>query len=193
MRDVSQAWKTLKRRLLHDGSPWLRLYAETVETPQGRRVDNFHQLESPDFSLTAACRADGHFIMLEQYRHGPRRTVLSMPGGHIDASENPEQAAERELLEETGYKAGRMSALGRFCLHPNFGLGWGNFFTALDCERTQEPVHDALEQITVVHLSAENLAEALYDGRIATMHDALCVSLALTHTNPKVLQEASRS
>jgi len=56
-------------------------------------------------------------LMVRQWRHGVGQPTLEIPGGMVEPDESDEVAASRELLEETGYRAGRLHRLG--VLHPN--------------------------------------------------------------------------
>lgn len=56
----------------------------------------------------------GHVLLVRQYRHLPRAMSWELPGGGALAGEAPEAAAQRELREEGGYRAGRLSFLTRF-------------------------------------------------------------------------------
>jgi ADP-ribose pyrophosphatase len=51
--------------------------------------------------------ADGRIVMIRQYRHATRMFLWELVAGRIDSGENPRQAAARELIEETGYRARR--------------------------------------------------------------------------------------
>jgi ADP-ribose pyrophosphatase len=62
----------------------------------------------------------GKAIMMRQFRHAPREWMLEIPRGFVDENESPEQAAHRELMEETGAAASRIESLG--AMHPNSGL-----------------------------------------------------------------------
>ena len=53
-----------------------------------------------DLTVAAVVEHDGKFLIVEEYASG--RRVLTQPGGHIEAGESPEQAIERETLEESG-------------------------------------------------------------------------------------------
>jgi len=53
-----------------------------------------------DLTVAAVIEHDGKYLLVEEYAMGQR--VISQPGGHIEADESPEQAAVREVLEETG-------------------------------------------------------------------------------------------
>ena len=55
---------------------------------------------STDLTVAAVVDLDGRFLLVEEHSSG--RRVLSQPGGHIESGETPEQAVERETLEETG-------------------------------------------------------------------------------------------
>lgn len=60
------------------------------------------------------------FLMVKQWRHGEKHLSTEFPGGVIDDGEDPETAAKRELLEETGAIAGKLSKIG--CVNPNPAL-----------------------------------------------------------------------
>jgi ADP-ribose pyrophosphatase len=58
--------------------------------------------------------ADGHVILIRQYRHVTGGFCWEIPGGGIHPGESPDEAAQRELREEAGYRAGRLRRLGGF-------------------------------------------------------------------------------
>ena len=55
---------------------------------------------------------DDHVCLVENQRYAIDQTLLEVPAGTIDAGETPDQTAERELTEETGYQAGRIRRSG---------------------------------------------------------------------------------
>ena len=61
---------------------------------------------------------DGHVLLVDQYRVPLSRRCLELPAGLVDPGETVEGAAARELLEETGYRADRVTSLGEFCSSP---------------------------------------------------------------------------
>jgi len=179
-KEPERAWTVHDSRLVHDGSPWIRVFQETVETGSGQVVEDFHRVEAMDFALVFAREASGRIIMLRQWRQGPRRFALSFPGGHVEAGEDPAKAALRELTEETGFKADSVRPLGRFCMHSNFGIGWGNFFLADGVSGAPSRDTDDLETAAVRLVDEAELEASLTNGEIATVHDALCAQLGFS-------------
>jgi ADP-ribose pyrophosphatase len=180
MSEPEAPWQVLKSRLIHDGSPWIQVFQDTVQTGSGLVVEDFHRIEAKDFALVFAQDAQGRVIMLRQWRQGPRRFALSFPGGHVEPGEDPAVAGLRELTEETGFKAESVRSLGRFCMHSNLGLGWGNFFITQGVTKISSRSTGDLEIAAVRRVTISELETATSNGSIATVHDALCAQLGLT-------------
>lgn len=80
----------------------------------------FDVLESKDWVNVVPFLKDGRVLLVEQFRFGIGEDTLEFPAGKIEAGQTPEQAAWRELEEETGGKAERMEAAGRCFGNPAF-------------------------------------------------------------------------
>lgn len=59
-------------------------------------------------------------VLVSQFRYATGEMLLELPAGTLEPNEPPEQAAHRELREETGYTAGRLQPIGRFFSAPGF-------------------------------------------------------------------------
>ena len=101
---------TLESRLAFEGT-FLRLYVDKVRSADGH-VGTREYLRHPGAVMVIPLLADGHVVLERQFRYPLRRTVIEFPAGKIDAGESPFNCAQRELLEETGYRAGKWSYLG---------------------------------------------------------------------------------
>ena len=112
-------WQVLKRTTIYD-SPWVRLHRDDVRLPDGSMIDGHHVV---DFPRPAVCVVpigdDGRILLIEHYRFITDTTGWEVPAGRLDESEQLEEAAARELREETGFVAERLDYLGFY--HPSNG------------------------------------------------------------------------
>ena len=75
-------------------------------------------VEAPNAVVVVAVDDEGHVLMVRQYRKAPERELLELPAGVIDPGETPFESAQRELREEVGMAAGRLTELGSFFAAP---------------------------------------------------------------------------
>lgn len=88
--------------------------------------------EHQEYAGLVALTKDNQVLVAEQYRPGPEKLMQEIPGGFVDDGESPEQAAARELTEETGYKAGKLTYLGKVYKDAYNNATW-HYFLATDC------------------------------------------------------------
>lgn len=67
--------------------------------PNGKVVDNFHQVAMPEYAVVVARTTDGRVIMERQYKHGVGKVSLLLPGGLIEAGEKSLLAAKRVMSQ----------------------------------------------------------------------------------------------
>ena len=91
---------------------WVAVRSDTVLLPNGQTLAPYHTVEGPDSVNVVALSKQGNILLVEQYRHPVNRVMLEIPAGHVDRGEAPLAAAQRELIEETGYSGGTWHALG---------------------------------------------------------------------------------
>lgn len=82
---------------------YFRIMATRMQMPSGFEA-RFFLREEPDVVVCLPVTAEGQIILLKEYRPGPGRYLFEVPGGNMDAGEDPAKAAAREVLEETGYQ-----------------------------------------------------------------------------------------
>src|SRR4051812_18676217 len=97
---------TLVRRAVFE-TKWFSLIEEAQ--PSG---DSFYMLELPDYVSVVALTPARELLLVRQHRPVVGRETLELPSGHVDPGERPEDAARRELLEETGFAAEELELLG---------------------------------------------------------------------------------
>lgn len=133
-------------------------------------------LETPDWVNVVALTPEGRLVCVRQFRFGPGRVTTEIPGGVIDAGEEPEAAARRELLEETGYTAPRWTSLG--CVEPNPAYQDNLCFhwLAEGAVRTGAQDPDPGEDIAVCLLDPAEVREEVQSGRMR--HSLVLTALA---------------
>lgn len=164
---------------------WLfRLRQHTLRRQTDGSLYPAYILECNDWVNVVSTTQDGQLIMVRQLRFGTWTEELEVPGGILDRGEDPAQAAERELLEETGYRCGRLSRLGVVRPNPAVQNNRLHVFWAQDCRLVAEQRLDAFESIQVQLLPQER-AYAMLGQDIG--HAAAVSSLALFFRNQGVL------
>jgi 8-oxo-dGTP pyrophosphatase MutT (NUDIX family) len=89
-------------------------------SPVDGQPHTFHRIHSPSWAQILPITADGNAVLVRQFRHGAQRVTLEIPAGLVDPGEDPREAAMRECLEETGYRARSAESLG--VVNPNPAL-----------------------------------------------------------------------
>lgn len=108
----SLAEKILATDTVYKGS-FLELHKDSVKTPDGTLTTREY-LHHPGAAMIIPMLEDGRVILERQYRHPLRKTFLEFPAGKLNPGESPLNCAQRELTEETGYRAQEWKKLGRF-------------------------------------------------------------------------------
>ncbi len=123
-------------------------------------------LESVDWVNCVALDKAGRSVMVEQYRFGVGTCTLETPGGMVDAGETPLQAAQRELLEETGYGGGQWRDLGAVEPNPAIHPHLCHHFLAEGVERVAAPTPGGGEAINVLLATPAEIKAAVAEGRL---------------------------
>ena len=124
-------------------------------SPRTGRDLEFFVIATRDWVNVMPFTDQGELVLVRQFRHGPGRFTLEIPGGIFDGGEGPEVAARRELREETGHDCRQLHYLGR--VNPNPALFTNTCYTylALGCRRVGDLQQDPGEDIEVVTVSPD--------------------------------------
>jgi 8-oxo-dGTP pyrophosphatase MutT (NUDIX family) len=129
--DTHLLWKELSRRQIASCGIF-NLFTSERRSGDGRNGE-FWILEARDWvnvvPLVAAAGGEPGLLMVRQYRHGAEKITTEFPAGLVEPGEDPAVAAARELREETGHRAGRLTLIGS--VHPNPAFMTNRCFTFL--------------------------------------------------------------
>ncbi|MBN2124974.1 MAG: NUDIX hydrolase [Deltaproteobacteria bacterium] len=142
------------------------LRIDRAVSPRTERAHDFTILESLDWVNVIPVTPEGRVVLIRQYRHGTREVTLEIPGGIVENRDSPEEAARRELLEETGYRDGEMIPLGFVHPNPAFLNNRCYTFLAKDVYPAQEQQQDDKEDIEVLLRPLEEVPALMRHGEI---------------------------
>ena len=117
------------------------------------------------------------FVMVNQWRHGCQCLSLEFPGGVCESGENPTEAAARELLEETGYKPGKIIKLGELSPNPAIMSNKVHIYLAEDLFYTGAQQLDPDEFVQVEFVAIDNALKNI--GKPPFNHALMASALAL--------------
>ncbi|HIK12404.1 MAG TPA: NUDIX hydrolase [Oscillatoriaceae cyanobacterium M33_DOE_052] len=122
-------------------------------------------IRHPGGALCVPVTADGKLILLHQYRFAVEGRILEFPAGTVEHDENPATTIEREIEEETGYRAHKWRQLGQFFLAPGYSDEIIYAFLAEDLEKLPAPpAQDADEDLELVFMTPAELEQTILSG-----------------------------
>ena len=161
------------RRERTEPGPDLKLFRarfDHLRNPRNGVVERMIILEADDAVNVVARTPAGELLFVRQYRFGTQTYTLELPGGLIDAGEDPPAAARRELREETGHSAASWKSLGRIAANPVFMDSYIYHYFAGDVEHTHALRLDPGEEIEVVRLPIAEVRRRLLAGAFEHPH-----------------------
>ena len=178
-------WTIHGERSLYE-SHWVNLRLVDIEIPGGERFEH-HVVRSPQPAAGVVVASDDRREVLLLWRH---RFITDtwgweIPAGRVDDGEDPADAGAREVLEETGWRAGPITPLGSY--YPNNGLADTTFhlFVAAGASHVGPPT-DWSESERVEWVAVDDVRTAIVEGRVGDgmSVSGLCWALAFGHLAP---------
>jgi ADP-ribose pyrophosphatase len=176
-----QPWKTLAKKTILTHSKYLIVESHTVALPNGRVLNDWPWIITPNFVIVIPVTDEGTFYCFRQVKYSVGGTSLAPVGGYIETGENPLAAAQRELQEEMGLAGREWVSLGQYEIDGNRGIATCHLYLARGAYRCAIPKPDDLEEQELVSLSIDELKAALKAGEIKVLPWAAAVSMALLH------------
>ena len=180
--------KTLKSERIYEGRI-INLRRDEVTVTNGTSYREI--VEHNGGAVLAAITKEGKMVMVRQYRKPAGHVMLEAPAGKIDPGEQPQQAALRELKEETGYTPGKIEFLTKF--YPPVGYSEEILYLYLCTELTPgETNFDENEAIEVEEISIEKLYKMILDGDIEDAKTIIAILMIKELSEGKKLPEGRK-
>lgn len=174
---VIKPWPTLSSRALANYRIF-QLRSDLKVNPRTGRQHDFFVIECADWVNVVAVTANGHIVMIEQFRHGSNTVELEIPGGIMDPHEqDPVVAGQRELREETGFEGSGARLVGTIFPNPAIQSNRCHTVVVEACEARHATEFDSAEDIAVRLVPVADVPHLIANG---TIRHALVV-VALTH------------
>ena len=175
--DDALRWKELSRRRVTSHSLF-DLHVAERESTQGARGE-FLILHAPDWvnvvPVLVNDAGEECFLMVRQYRHGADLITTEFPAGLVEKGEAPSAAAERELREETGCRAGRLTLISELRPNPAFMTNRCFTYLAEDLVRESPLSLDELELLEPVTLTVEETDSRMGGGELVNSMTAVAL------------------
>jgi ADP-ribose pyrophosphatase len=160
-----RAWERLSSKQVAEYEMF-KVREDVSRSPKDGKAKTFHVAESPGGVVVVAVTDDGRLVMVEQFRHASRKLGLELPAGVVDEGETPEDAAVRELREETGYEGEPPRMLGCFDLNPSWQVTLVHVALVRNARKSAQTDEDETEDIRVRLLERGELRRKVTEGEV---------------------------
>ena len=159
-------------------SIWESYCKSPVFDQDKNKLQTFSVIEAKDWAIVVPV-IGRQFVMVRQWRHGSQCLSLEFPGGVFEPGENPEEAAARELFEETGYKPQKIKKIGEFSPNPAIMSNKVHFFLAENLQGDGKQELDDDEYVDAVLVDIDEVKRGM--GRAPYIHALMGTALMLYH------------
>ncbi len=168
------AYELIEKQILYNGAKVRLEVHHLCDDDTGRRVTR-EVCAHPGAVVVLPFLDEDRILLIRNRRYAIGQILIELPAGTLERNEDPINCAGRELLEETGYLAGRLKPIGNFFSSPGVLSEKIYAFAAYDLERSAQALEEG-EEIELLPASFKEAIEMIGDGRI---HDGKTIAALL--------------
>jgi len=158
-------WRVLAKKEMSLGK-FCPIIKYSVEKPSGEKIEDYYTTDFGSGVMVVPVTEEGKIIMVRQYRLAVDEVTLEFPAGRIEEGETNEEAASRELFEETGFRAKEFKFLGKLVEVPSKNSGRVGVYLAR-CVAKNEGVDELkIGQTEVVVTDWDGVEKMILEGKI---------------------------
>ena len=177
------AYQLVEKQVIFAGSK-VRLELHHLQNDEGERTRR-EVCVHPGAVVVLPLLDDQRILLIRNKRYAVGQVLLELPAGTLEKNEDPMNCAGRELLEETGYLAGRLKPLGNFFSSPGILSEKMYAFAAYDLEKQAAALEEG-EEIELYETTLDKAVRMIREGQI---HDGKTIATLLMyerfHLNPR--------
>jgi len=174
-----EKWELLQSEPVYE-SPFVTVLREKLKRSDGKVVADYYSVKRRDAAFIVALTAERQVPLVFQYKNGVKEVIWELPAGFVEEREHPEEAAKRELLEETGFSGDKPLLLGTFAPNPSISNNRNFVFLIRNAVKAGEQKLDENEEIEVKLVDLESLVQDIKDGRSIFIDTQSQLGLLLT-------------
>ncbi len=167
---------TITTRPIYNGN-LIDVRVDTVRLPNGRETDR-EIVYYPSSVCVVPVDPRQNVLLVRQFRKTAERFLIEAPAGKMEPGENPQEAAIRELQEETGHAAGKWQLLGAFFLNPSLSPQYTHAYLARDLKLSNLDADDD-EFIELRRVPWREVGALIADGSIQDAKSIAALLLAM--------------
>lgn len=158
-------WESLRKEQVVT-SRFVTVWKEKLKTDDGHILEEYYTIKKNDIVMIVALTNTSELIYLEEYKYGADKILRVLPAGHLEDGESIEDAAKRELKEETGFDAQDLRYVGPLYEYPSMDRHIVHvvFATGIQTGVPRETTHEISERIEVHTMSLPEVRESIAKG-----------------------------
>lgn len=161
-------WKTVSSREIFN-HPRFTLIEDEIILPGGAKTTYLKQKDDGSCCVTIIAKRDDKILIQREYSYPSNQKIFQFPGGSASICEKPEEAANRELMEEMGYKGKKLNLLGSYLMNNRRSTQKMYAFLATDLiEKNLEK--DEEEKIESFWFTEDKISKMIKNGEIINVH-----------------------